>query len=105
MKIRWIAAAAAFAAAAASGSAATAAPFPGPPGSAEGSSLRCDRPIRAALLQAQLARGGRFLCAAATVRGDIELSQIGAVRGVFACTGCTFAGRLDARHVVFEREI
>jgi uncharacterized protein YjbI with pentapeptide repeats len=101
----WIAAAATIALAAVGSPAAAARVEPGGTGRPERASLRCDHVVDGDALVAHLARGGHFLCSGITVRGGVDLTAIGVVRGVVACRGCTFTGRVDAQHVVFEREL
>jgi Pentapeptide repeats (9 copies) len=78
---------------------------PGHDGEAVARSVSCLKPIAARDLVAHVARGGRLVCAGAVVFGNVDLTPVETVRDVFACTGCTFKGRLDARHVVFERGV
>lgn len=105
MKVRWIAASVLAAGVASAGSPAAAAPTGAPQlAEAERSALRCARVVRADELEAHVAGGMRVLCAGATVRGNLDLTGID-VKGVFACSGCTFSGDFDAWHVVFDRGI
>jgi uncharacterized protein YjbI with pentapeptide repeats len=104
-RVWWIAAAATVALAAVGSPAAAARVEPGGNGRPERASLPCDNVLDADVLVAHLARGGRFLCSGITVKGAVDLTAIGVVRGVVACRGCTFTGRVDARHVVFQREL
>jgi uncharacterized protein YjbI with pentapeptide repeats len=104
-RVWWIAAAATVALAAVGSPAAAAGVELGGTGRPDRAPLRCDNVVDADALVAHLGRGGRFLCSGITVRGAVELTAIGVVRGVVACRGCTFTDRVDAQHVVFEREL
>jgi uncharacterized protein YjbI with pentapeptide repeats len=104
-RVWWIAAAATVALAAVGSPAAAARVEPGGSGRPERASLRCDHVVDADALVAHLARGGRFLCSGITVKGTVDLTAIGVVQSVVACHGCTFTGRVDGQHVVFEREL
>jgi uncharacterized protein YjbI with pentapeptide repeats len=104
-RVWWIAAAATVALAALGSPAAAGRVEPGGNGRPVPASLRCDHVVDADSLVAHLARGGRFLCSGITVQGAVDLTAIGVVQGVVACRGCTFTGRVDGQHVVFEREL
>ncbi len=102
MRFSWLAAAIA-AAVLVFGESAAAAPTREPAGTR--SPFACSGKVQARVLVAHISSGRSILCSRATVQGDLDLMQVGAVKNVLSCVSCTFEGDLDLRHVAFEREI